>query len=177
MSSAPSRRPGFAAQTHWCVPSPSMATSYTLMTFSPGHILAKPSCVQALSPPLCPLSTSPALCPAQPSLRWPHGDAHCKVLQTSGHSHHSPSPSEGHSSCWGSAPETGDICSTGNQRSVAPSVPSDPLQEILRGLQPLRAIPSPQASTIALGLGVLRLLLLPQGQSSLPQADAAGKGF
>ena len=52
--------------------------------------------------PECQLLTSlpsahlPAFCLAQ--WHWPHGSAHRRLLQGSGHCHHSPSPSEGNSS-------------------------------------------------------------------------------
>ncbi|KAK4805579.1 hypothetical protein QYF61_009344 [Mycteria americana] len=83
-------RPGCAAEC------PSLHTHtvvvYTDVILSWAHSSPAPL---GLSPP-------PQHSPAeQPSLGWPHSSACHRVLQSSGHSPRSPSPSEGHNSCWG----------------------------------------------------------------------------
>lgn len=65
-----------------------------LLFSSPGNFPACLTPYLALPPFPCPL---PSLA-RQRSLGWLHGNAHCRVLQGSGHSRQRPSPSEGHSS-------------------------------------------------------------------------------
>ena len=67
----------------------------------------------------------------------------------------------------GLSPTDGDIHETSVQRSVFPAVSPDLLSSTASEACSL-SVPS---------LGVLRHLLLPQGQGSLPRADAARRGF
>ena len=116
------------------------STSFTQVFFPPRNLPAQPSSLQDLPPPFPSLYPRPV---------W-SGSTALLATGCSGHSPQSPSPSIGQE-------ESGQRwVGRRERRSVAHCSPCSPLQDALRGLQPLCAILSPQASTRALALVVLK---------------------